>query len=126
MDYYLAKSLSLYFGLNTKSGSQGAFRLFSMINYCPYLFTSQNIMIYIFAKHNFTICNKYGVFKKVPELNCPKLYDKRGNSTRNTGFIIVSAPILSISIYSLCSNIQQSSGGMLSIYSTQDISIISP
>ena len=40
-------------------------------------------MIYIFAKHNFTICNKYGVFKKVPELNCPKLYDKRGNSTRN-------------------------------------------
>ena len=60
-------------------------------------------MILIFVKHNFTICNKYGVFKKVPELNCPKLYDKRGNSTRNTGFIIVFEPILSISIYSLCS-----------------------
>ena len=39
----------------------------------------------------------------MPELNCPKLYDKWGNSTRNTGFIIVFAPILSISIYSLCS-----------------------
>ena len=51
-----------------------------------------------FWRYNLTICNKYGVFKKLPELNCSKLYDKWGDSTWNTGLELFSAHFVNLNL----------------------------